>query len=138
MTLVLRVVCIEPPPERTPDGQPTVFGLQHRDGRLQAGTPRPDLGERSLQFTCEVTISDPANFRGSTVFGTPKNRFLYLAYALEGYDSSNPAWIRRRKIPLTSSLPDDLIEAAQRAGQPLEIHVDALTASRTKAVWQSV
>lgn len=102
------------------EGQTAPFGLQDKQGSLQAGEPTASGG---LIFTCTVEVKssgDNLDFSGVYVQGKKGERFLYLSWR----NPINGTWIRRIKIMLSSIRPEQ-IEAAR-----LHAVVDANSGAR--------
>jgi hypothetical protein len=96
-TILLQIICHNPPPSVCNGVAADQFGLQDKKGALDLGTRQAD---DTRVFTCsvEAKLSDEGvDFGGAVVQGTKGNRFLYLSWA---YDTGG--WIKRIKVPLAS------------------------------------
>ncbi len=129
LTVQFRLTCVNPPPQQR-DGQPTVFGLQDKQGKLHPGERQPD---RSLVFDFDLQAKPGAdgasNFLGPYAHGSVAERFLYLSY---GYtNDSGQGWIRRLKIPL-SSIRWEQVERAHANQSTFEGMVDGTGAARVR------
>jgi len=118
--LTLQLRCRDLPPTLHA-GEPTEFGLQDKQRRLDPGQPDAD-GTRCFTIALAVQArgtTDAPDFAGAAVHGRPGERFLYLGWRGVGA----PGWIRRWKIPL-GEISWEQIAAAQ-SGAPLTAEVSA-------------
>jgi len=131
LTIHFRVVCLYPPPSHS-DGQPTVFGLQDKQGALQPGKSQAD-GSLVFDFDLQAKpgTNGAANFLGVYTHGSVAERFLYLSYGFA--NDGSQGWIRRLKIPLSSILWEQ-VESAHANQSMFEGTVDGMGAGRTRLI----
>ena len=105
----LRVLCAAPPPVVHEDA-PAEFGIQDKQGSVQAGQRASD-GAVVFDIPVDVlhTGGERPRFRGPFVHGPAGASFLYLSWRKTVAGSP---WIRRMKVPL-SGITWEQIEAAE-------------------------
>jgi hypothetical protein len=121
MTVSLRIICLNAPPDHLADGQ-VIFGLQDKDRVLHQGQRHPD---GTLIFQCEVRVkqidSAPTpRFVGPFVHGTGDDRFLYLSLRQAAGDE----WARRMKVKLKAITWDQIAGATSGGDAVMEVSVD--------------
>lgn len=96
--VTLRITCQDVPPSEA-EGNPMIFGLQDKNGKLYPGVT---LDNGAVRFHCTVglltrRIETPPDFVGDFVDGNRGDRYLVLGY----HQVTDPEWIRRWKVSLT-------------------------------------
>ncbi len=129
--LQLQIICHNLPPTDFKGMPASRFGLQDKNGVLDAGQP---LADNTRLFSCviEAKITDEKlDFSGIYVQGKKSARFLYLSWA---YDTGS--WVQRIKIPLTAITYEQVI-----SGNSLQAIIENSCTSGTvkpKDSWKTV
>jgi hypothetical protein len=100
--------------------KPGTFGLQDKEGHLQLGTLGPDgtvIFELALQV--KAGKSGEPVFLGSFAHGSPKGRFLYLAWAEE-----KGILAQRLKLPLGGISWNDIRESFEQQKPLVGVLID--------------